>query len=77
MKRLALVDIGLPDLSGYEVAKRLRESPAGGRISLIALTGYGKDEDRQRALASGFDEHLTKPVALDRLERLLAELPVR
>jgi len=74
---VALIDIGLPDLSGYEFARRLRESPEGGRMSLIALTGYGKDEDRARALAAGFDEHLTKPVALERLERLLKDLPCR
>jgi signal transduction histidine kinase len=75
--QVALIDIGLPDLSGYEVARRLKETPEGARMSLIALTGYGKEEDRARALASGFDEHLTKPVALERLERLLAQLPVQ
>jgi PAS domain S-box-containing protein len=64
---IALVDIGLPEFDGYETARRARELPAGRRIKLIALTGYGGLEDRARAQASGFDMHLTKPVAYDQL----------
>ena len=65
-----LVDIGLPDIDGYEVARRLREH-AGRGLRLVALTGYGRQEDRRRALAAGFDEHLAKPVELGALEALL------
>jgi len=73
----ALVDIGLPDIDGYEVARRLRATGEGSRILLIALTGYGRPEDRDRALESGFDAHLVKPVELDELNELLAELEAR
>jgi signal transduction histidine kinase/ActR/RegA family two-component response regulator len=72
---VALVDIGLPDLSGYEVAKRLRSSPETAHLHLVALTGYGRDEDRKLAIEAGFDEHLTKPVELEELERLLESVP--
>jgi CheY-like chemotaxis protein len=66
----AVVDIGLPVLDGYEVARCLREA-LNGLIVLIALTGYGQPEDRQRALAAGFDHHLTKPADPENLLRLL------
>jgi signal transduction histidine kinase/CheY-like chemotaxis protein len=66
-----LVDIGLPGLDGYGVAKRVREA-YGDAPYLVALTGYGQPEDRARALASGFDEHVTKPVDIKAIERLLA-----
>jgi signal transduction histidine kinase/ActR/RegA family two-component response regulator len=68
---VALVDIGLPRLDGYEVARRIRAA-MGSDIYLIALTGYGQPEDRARAVAAGFDVHLTKPVDVDTLDRLLA-----
>ncbi len=74
---IALVDIGLPDLSGYEVAKRLRSSPQTADLHLVALTGYGREEDRKLAIDAGFDEHLTKPVELEELERLLESVPPR
>ncbi len=64
---LALVDIGLPGIDGYEVARRLRAQAATRHIKLIALTGYGLDEDRRRVLAAGFDLHLVKPVAVQLL----------
>lgn len=70
-----LVDIGLPDIDGYEVARRLRNNPATSRLRLIAVTGYGTQEDRRSALAAGFDEHLAKPVELESLKTLLSELP--
>jgi two-component system, sensor histidine kinase len=70
---VAFIDIGMPDLSGYEVAQELRREPWGSGICLIALTGWGQDEDRQRAKDAGFDQHMTKPVDPDALERLLAE----
>jgi signal transduction histidine kinase len=68
--RFAIIDIGLPVIDGYEVARRLRED-IGDRIYLVALTGYGSAADRERALAAGFDEHLTKPAPIDRLRSLL------
>lgn len=67
-----LVDIGLPGIDGYEVAKRVRETPALAALPLIALTGFGLEDDRRRALAAGFDHHLTKPVDPERLRKLLA-----
>ena len=73
----ALVDIGLPGIDGYEVARRLRASEIGREIALVALTGYGRPEDRDRALEAGFDAHLVKPVEPDELSRLLGELTAR
>jgi CheY-like chemotaxis protein len=67
---IALVDIGLPGLDGYEVARRVR-ALLGPEIGLVALTGYGQPEDRQRALEAGFDAHLTKPVTGARLADLI------
>jgi NO-binding membrane sensor protein with MHYT domain/nitrogen-specific signal transduction histidine kinase len=67
---VALIDIGLPGLDGYDLAERLRSS--GSRAYLIALTGYGRPEDRTRAHDSGFDAHLTKPPPMDRLLALVA-----
>jgi CheY-like chemotaxis protein len=67
---VALVDVGLPRMDGYELAARVRRE-IGASIQLIALTGYGNREDRQRALLAGFDEHLVKPVDLDKLRRIL------
>ena len=67
-----LVDIGLPGIDGYEVAKRLR-AQEGGRMLLVALTGYGQEEDRIRSGQAGFDHHLVKPVAQNVLEDLLRE----
>ncbi len=70
---VALLDIGMPDLSGYEVARGLREQPWAQRLQLIAITGWGQDEDRRRAAEAGFDTHLTKPIDPAQLERLIAE----
>jgi PAS domain S-box-containing protein len=69
---LTLVDIGLPGGDGYEVARRLRAAATGRRLRLVALTGYGRREDRERALAAGFDEHLVKPIDPARLAALLS-----
>jgi PAS domain S-box-containing protein len=69
---VALLDIGLPGMDGYELASRLRELPACEGMRLIALTGYGQSHDRRRALDSGFDDHLVKPVPFRILERTLA-----
>jgi signal transduction histidine kinase len=70
---VALVDIGLPGIDGYEVARRLREQEATRAIRLIALTGYGLAEDQRRVLEAGFDLHLVKPVDLNQLLAQLAE----
>ncbi len=72
---VVLLDIGLPRLNGYEAARRIRSSPAGGAMRLIAVTGWGKDEDRNRSREAGFDEHLVKPVDVELLTRLLGKLP--
>jgi two-component system CheB/CheR fusion protein len=69
---IVLLDIGLPNMDGYEVARRLRKSARGDRMTLIALTGYGQEADRARALEAGFDLHLLKPVDPARLRELLA-----
>jgi signal transduction histidine kinase/CheY-like chemotaxis protein len=69
-----LIDIGLPDIDGYEVARRMRQHPGLKSVVLIALTGYGRDEDRQRAFAAGFDYHIVKPVNPDALQGLVARL---
>jgi PAS domain S-box-containing protein len=69
--QVALLDIGLPRMNGYELARRLRRAPNLAAVRLIALTGYGQTEDRERALAAGFDDHLIKPVDLSALERAL------
>jgi signal transduction histidine kinase len=71
---IALIDIGLPDVDGYEVARRLRAAPGGRRVGLIAITGYGQAEDQRRAYEAGFDAHLTKPVAPERLKQVMAGL---
>jgi CheY-like chemotaxis protein len=67
---VAVLDIGLPVLDGYEVARRLKAA-LGGRVLLIALTAYGGPEDRRRAFQAGFDHHLTKPAEADELLWLL------
>jgi PAS domain S-box-containing protein len=69
---VALLDIGMPDLNGYEVARQLRRSDCGKDLRLIALTGWGQDEDKRRAYDAGFDYHLTKPVDPHRLDALLS-----
>jgi signal transduction histidine kinase len=67
MPQIVLLDIGLPDMTGYDVAKALRLLPSTDRLSLIALTGYGQQGDKARALDSGFDHHLVKPVTYEQL----------
>jgi CheY-like chemotaxis protein len=70
---VVLCDLGLPGgMSGHEVARALRQDPATANVRLIAISGYGQPEDRERARAAGFDLHLTKPVAPDALQRALA-----
>jgi CheY-like chemotaxis protein len=68
---VVLLDIGLPDLDGYEVARRLRQERGRDGMLLLAMTGYGQEEDRRRSREAGFDHHLVKPVDLDELRGLL------
>jgi CheY-like chemotaxis protein len=72
-----LLDIALPGLNGYQVAERLRAAPETKDIVLIATTGYGQDEDRQRALQSGFDHHLVKPIVPEMMSELLTSVAER
>jgi PAS domain S-box-containing protein len=71
---IAFLDIGMPGMSGYEVARRFREDPALRRVVLVALTGWGSEDDKRRAAEAGFDHHLTKPVDADAIAGLLASL---
>ena len=70
--QVALFDIGLPDMNGYELARRVRRRPGGDALLLIAATGWGQEADKQLAFAAGFDHHLTKPIDFDKLRALLA-----
>jgi CheY-like chemotaxis protein len=76
---MAFVDIGMPQLNGYEVAQLVRQQPWGESIRLVALTGWGQDDNKRQAQESGFDHHLTKPVdpndLVALLQRLLADQP--
>lgn len=65
-----LLDIGLPGIDGYEVARRVRQTARGKAVMLVALTGWGQDQDKQRSSESGFDQHWVKPVGLDKLKEL-------
>jgi signal transduction histidine kinase len=71
---IALVDIGLPGIDGFEVARRLRATARGADLRLVAISGYGQPVDRKRAQAAGFDAHLVKPVDTEHLRSVLAEL---
>ena len=68
---VVLLDIGMPGMDGYEVARRIRANPANRDLSLIALTGWGQDEDRRRSVAAGFNHHLVKPADIEQLRQLL------
>jgi CheY-like chemotaxis protein len=72
-----LLDIGLPRLSGHEVARRLRQMPGLGPLQIIGISGFGRPEDCQKALQAGCDHYLVKPVELDMMQGLLASLLAR
>lgn len=74
LPEVVLLDIGLPKLNGYEVAQRIREREWGASMFLIAVTGWGQEEDRQRSSEVGLNVHMVKPVEPAALERLFAEL---
>lgn len=67
---LMLIDIGLPDIDGYEVARRLRQRPEFEKMILVALTGYTQEEYKQRAYDAGFDAHFAKPMDFAELEKI-------
>jgi PAS domain S-box-containing protein len=71
---LILMDIGMPRLNGYDAARRIREQPWGKDVILVALTGWGQEEDRRKSQEAGFDAHMTKPVETAAMEKLLAGL---
>lgn len=73
---VVLMDIGLPGMDGYEVAKMLRRQEGCDKLMLVAMTGYGEDEDRRRAREAGFDHHLVKPLDPDVLQELLASVRI-
>ena len=74
---VAFIDIGLPRMDGYAVARTIRRSDQGADVYLVALTGYGRPVDRARALVAGFDVHLVKPLEIDRVNELLKDRPHR
>jgi CheY-like chemotaxis protein len=69
--RLAILDLGMPGMDGYELCRRIRQEPELGKVLLVALTGWGHEDDRRRSQEAGFDRHLVKPVELHSLRRLL------
>ncbi|WP_145089697.1 hybrid sensor histidine kinase/response regulator [Anatilimnocola aggregata] len=73
---LVLMDLGMPNVDGFEAARRIRAQPWGQKIILVALTGWGAERDRQRTQEAGFNRHLVKPVEMDALMRMLAEMPL-
>jgi PAS domain S-box-containing protein len=71
MPDVMILDIGMPDLTGYQVTRRVRAEPWGERIFMLAITGWGQEGDKERAMAAGFDQHMTKPVDADAVEQRL------
>jgi CheY-like chemotaxis protein len=74
---IVLLDIGLPEMDGYQVAKTIRKIHEFDDILLVALTGYGQTEDHKKSKEAGFDKHLVKPVEVSLLRQLLSEIPAR
>ncbi len=74
---VVLLDIGLPKMDGYEAARHIRQQRWGKGMLLIALTGWGQEEDKRQALEAGFDQHMTKPVDPATLGKLLATLTLQ
>jgi CheY-like chemotaxis protein len=73
---LILLDIGLPKLNGYDAARRIREQRQDRRVVMVAMTGWGQEEDKRKSKEAGFDRHLVKPVDPAVLEELLASAPI-
>jgi two-component system CheB/CheR fusion protein len=74
---LVFLDIGMPVMNGYDVARRLRDRPGLENLLLVAMTGWGQEEDRRRSQEAGFDHHLIKPVEPEALHKLLAGMRLR
>jgi CheY-like chemotaxis protein len=74
---IAILDIGMPRMDGYELARRLRADPQHDGLALVALTGWGQDSDRERIASAGFDRHLLKPVDIAELTQTLSRLSSR
>ena len=74
---MVLLDIGMPKLNGYEICRRLRQQAWGKGMMVIAMTGWGQEDDRRKSHAAGFDFHLVKPVDLDVFEKLLAGMAAK
>jgi CheY-like chemotaxis protein len=74
MPDLILMDLGMPRMDGFEAARRIRQLPGGADVTLIALSGWGRDDDRRQSREAGFDEHLVKPVSPVDLRGLLERL---
>jgi CheY-like chemotaxis protein len=72
---VVLLDIGMPGMDGYEVARRIRAQSPGPRPTIVALTGWGQEDDRREAREAGFDHHLVKPAELGALKALLRSIP--
>ncbi len=72
---VVFLDIGMPGMDGYEVARRMRQQPGLEKVVLAALTGWGQQEDRRRTAEAGFNHHLVKPPESKLVDRVLAELP--
>lgn len=75
--QIVFSDISMPGMSGYDLARHIRQHPEASEVYLVAMTGYGQPEDRQRSLDAGFDEHLVKPADLDRLRSVFAAAAAR
>ena len=71
---VGIIDIGMPDLDGHEVARQIRQTEWGKHMGLIAATGWGQDSDEREAIEAGFDAHMTKPVDLRKLSAVVEEL---
>jgi CheY-like chemotaxis protein len=71
---VVLLDIGMPTMNGYETARRIRQQHWGKEMFLVAVSGWGQEEDKRRAIDAGFDRHLTKPVEFPHLQALIAGL---
>ena len=74
---LILLDIGLPKLNGLDVCRRIRQQPWGQHIVMVALTGWGQEDDRRKSQEAGFDHHMVKPLEYNELMKLLASLDAK
>jgi CheY-like chemotaxis protein len=71
---LILLDIGMPKMNGHDTARKIRQQPWGKQVLLVALTGWGQDENRKQSQDAGFDAHIVKPIQIEALKELLSSL---